>query len=91
MHSHANHPVDPFGRKPVPSVHSTAIASIRYVEEQAILDILFCSGSAYRYFLVPPWVFQAFLAAESKGLFFNRCIKGRFAYARFGAPGYAHV
>jgi lysyl-tRNA synthetase class 2 len=40
-----------------------------------MLDVEFTSGTKYRYFAVPERVFHEFLAAESKGVFFNRRIK----------------
>jgi len=40
-----------------------------------VLDIEFTSGARYRYFAVPAQVFHDFLAADSKGTFFNRRIR----------------
>ena len=62
-------------------VASSSIASIGYSDEAA-LDIEFNSGALYRYFQVPRRTFEAFLADESKGAFFNRHIKDRYPYAR---------
>jgi hypothetical protein len=55
-------------------VDSTVIAAVAYSTEAA-LDIEFTSGATYRYFAVPAQLFQEFLAAESKGVFFNRRIR----------------
>ena len=54
-------------------VDSAVIAAVSYAAHAA-LDIEFTSGTTYRYFAVPERVFHEFLAAESKGAFFNRRI-----------------
>jgi hypothetical protein len=63
-------------------VDSTSVTSIGYAVETRILEVEFRSGAVYRYFDVPSEVFGAFLMAESKGVYFNRAVKGRFGYAR---------
>ncbi len=40
------------------------------------------NGASYRYFVVPPAVVAALIAAESKGAYFNCHIRGRFRYQR---------
>jgi lysyl-tRNA synthetase class 2 len=55
-------------------VDSTVIAAVAYSDEAA-LDVEFTSGARYRYFAVPDQLFHEFLAADSKGVFFNRWIK----------------
>lgn len=62
-------------------VASSSIASIGYSDE-ASLDVEFRSGAVYRYFAVPKLTFEAFLAVDSKGAFFNEHIKGRYPYVR---------
>jgi hypothetical protein len=52
----------------------------------ATLEVEFRSGAVYRYFAVPRRVFEEFLAAESKGSFFNRIIKPRYPVAHVVAP-----
>ena len=52
-----------------------------YDETARELDVTFVSGKTYRYFAVPPDIHVAFLAAASKGAFFNRHIKDAFAFA----------
>jgi hypothetical protein len=48
----------------------------------ATLDLEFRSGAIYRYFAVPPAVFQGLIAAESKGAYFNRHVRNRFRCQR---------
>jgi len=48
-------------------VESMAFWAAAYAERQALLYLLFRRGEAYRYFDVPRWQYQEFLAAESKG------------------------
>lgn len=56
------------------SVDSTVITAVVYSTDAA-LDVDFTSGARYRYFAVPAQVFHEFLAADSKGVFFNRRIR----------------
>jgi lysyl-tRNA synthetase class 2 len=55
-------------------VNSSVIAAVAYSAEAA-LDIEFTSGAKYRYFAVPAELFHEFLAADSKGAFFNSRIR----------------
>lgn len=57
------------------SVDSSVIASVAYVGTDAALDVEFTSGACYRYAGVPAQVVHDFLAADSKGAFFNRRIR----------------
>ena len=63
------------------TVDSTVIAAVGYSVEAA-MDIEFTSGATYRYFDVPAQVFHEFLAADSKGVFFNRRIRPRYQHAK---------
>jgi hypothetical protein len=49
---------------------------------QGVLELEFRSGSIYRYDGVPQGVFEALLAAPSRGRFFNRRIRGRYPAER---------
>lgn len=73
-------------RRPEPVPHlplaSSTIASAGYSPEQEVLELRFQSGALYRYVGVPQPVHGALLAAESKGRFFNRAIRGQFGYQR---------
>jgi hypothetical protein len=63
-------------------VESSSVASVGYAVEARTLEVEFRSGVVYRYFDVPTEIYGGFLAAESKGIFFNCAVKGRFGYAR---------
>jgi hypothetical protein len=64
----------------MPEVESSAIERIEYDPRQEALDVWFSGGRGYRYLAVPPRLYDAFLAAPSKGVFFNRRIRDRYAY-----------
>jgi hypothetical protein len=67
-------------------VESSAFQAAAYAERRALLYLLFRSGEVYRYFEVPQWQYQEFLAADSKGRYFGRNIRGRFRYERMRRP-----
>jgi KTSC domain-containing protein len=60
-------------------VDSTSIASIGYDSTERKLEVEFKHGAVYLYLHVPPDVFDAFVAADSKGVFFNATIKNSYA------------
>ena len=68
------------------AVESSAFEAAAYAEHQALLYLLFRSGEVYRYFDVPQWQYQEFLAADSKGRYFGRKIRGCFRYERMRWP-----
>ena len=61
---------------PLEHVESTAIEAIGYDAATQTLEVKFLSGKVYEYAPVTPDLYQAFLAAPSKGAFFNEQIKG---------------
>jgi hypothetical protein len=61
-------------------VASSSIASIGY--SYGTLEVQFRGGAVYRFFEVPLAIYDAFLAASSKGTFFNESVRGRFGFAR---------
>lgn len=61
---------------------SSSLASIGYTPTEAALEVEFKHGAVYRYLDVPADVFEAFLAAASKGTYFNDAIKNCFSYQR---------
>ena len=67
-------------------VESSVFRAAAYAEGQALVYLLFQSGERYRYFEVPRWRYQEFLAADSKGRYFGRNIRGRFRYERMRRP-----
>ena len=60
-------------------VESSAIRALAY-HTDASLGVAFASGARYRYRDVPEDVFRAFLAAPSKGRYFNDEIRDRFPF-----------
>jgi hypothetical protein len=64
------------------ALDSSTLASAGYLERTSTLEVEFRNGAVYRYFAVPPGVFEALLAAESKGAYFGRFIRNHFPYAR---------
>jgi hypothetical protein len=64
------------------AVESTTLATVTYDPNRQVLRLGFHSAAVYDYFDVPSDVYQALIAAESKGSFFNRNIRGRFSYHR---------
>lgn len=59
---------------------STALRSAAYLPAERLLYLEFHSGERYRYFEVPPEIYQELLAAESKGTYFARNIRDHFRY-----------
>lgn len=59
---------------------STAIADLSYDPRQRCLTVTFITGRVYQYAEVPPDVAGAFATASSKGAFFNRDIRDRYAF-----------
>lgn len=62
------------------AVDSSVFAFVAYRSDARQLYVRFRSGSIYRHFDCPAEVYKAFLAAESKGSFFSRCIRNKFRY-----------
>lgn len=62
-------------------VDSSLIRSVTYGTD-ATLIVRFHEGTVYRYFTVPRTVLDQFLAATSKGAYFNRHIRERFPCQR---------
>lgn len=66
-------------------VESTTLSSISYDSGKRLLELEFVNASVYQYLDVPAALHAEFLAAPSKGRFFNQCIRGQFACERAGA------
>lgn len=62
------------------SVKSSAIKNLDY--GNMILDVEFTNGKRYYHTNVPKSTYQEFLAAESKGDFYNRRIRNRYSAFR---------
>ena len=63
-------------------VESTTLAAVAYDAHRQLLQIEFRDRTIYRYFNVPTDVHETLLRAPSKGSYFNRVIRGQFAYTR---------
>jgi hypothetical protein len=59
---------------------SSVIRFFRYAPDRRELNVSFVSGRLYLYENVPPGVAAAFKDTRSKGTFFNREIRDRYAY-----------
>ena len=67
----------------MPEVDSSAIAKIEHDPRSMILTVWFHGrGAPYEYFGVPARVYEAFLASESKGRFFNEWIRDQYQFSR---------
>lgn len=65
-------------------VDSASLASIGYSIDARILETEFQQGDVYRFFEVPLQTFEALCGAESKGAYFNRAIRNRYAHQKVG-------
>ncbi len=63
------------------ALDSSLLAAAAFSNDET-LELQFRSGAVYRYFAVPPAVFQNLIAATSKGTYFNRNIRNNFRYQR---------
>ena len=61
---------------------STAIRRVAYRPAASALDVQFVTGRVYRYLDVPEEVAMGLSGARSKGGYFNRALRDRFAYVR---------
>ena len=63
---------------------STVIRDFSYDPAAHRLDVEFVSGRRYAYHAVPERVVEGMRRATSKGGYFNRRIRDRFAFTRIG-------
>ena len=61
---------------------STVIKAIDYQPDARRLLVRFVSGALYAYEPVPEHLYRDFRAADSKGRFFSRKVRDRYAYRR---------
>ena len=61
-------------------LQSSAIVSVKYDKDTKAMDVTFRGGRTCRYLDVPPETCAGLLDAESKGHFFSRNIRDKFAY-----------
>ena len=62
---------------------SRTLAAAAHDRQRHLLQLHFRDGSVYHYFGVTGQTYQELLTADSKGVYFNRCIRGRYPYAVF--------
>lgn len=67
-------------------VESTVLANAAYNVTDSTLQLEFRSGAVYIYSNVPAAVYEALLAAESKGSFFSRQIRPVFPHVMLRPP-----
>jgi hypothetical protein len=63
-------------------VESTTLATVAYDVDRELLQIEFRDRTSYQYFNVPADVHESLLRAPSKGIYFNRVIRGQFPYTQ---------
>jgi len=63
------------------AVESTTLRTAAYDPERELLQIEFHNRAVYQYFHVPAHIHEGLLQAPSKGIYFNRFIRPKFAYA----------
>ena len=65
---------------------SSVIRDARYWPDERALELCFATGRRFLYLGVPAPVADGFVAAPSKGRFFNQAIKGRFVCHELASP-----
>jgi hypothetical protein len=68
-------------------IQSRALLAARYSFAGRLLQIAFRTGRFYQYEGVPSGVFDALMAADSKGTYFNQNIRDRFPFIEMSDPG----
>jgi hypothetical protein len=63
-------------------VTSSNVRSIGYDPTSQTLEVEFQNSFVYQYYNVPTHVFEALMAAGSKGQFLNSQIKNMYAFSR---------
>lgn len=61
---------------------SSVVLHTSYDRDTATLKITFVSGLAYEYKNVPQEVYNAMITSDAKGIYFNRHIKGQYAFQK---------
>jgi uncharacterized protein YraI len=78
-----NGPGTDYGRLvAVAQVESEAIDEIDCDAGTSRMFVRFAHGEWYTYFAVPASIYEAFIAAESRGRFFHEHIRDRYPYRR---------
>jgi KTSC domain len=71
---------------PSAACDSTLLKAAAYHAQFAVLELTFHSGAVYRYFGVPPQIYNQLLRAQSKGRYFNSHIRNRFKFTKSPPP-----
>jgi hypothetical protein len=66
----------------MPEVNSTAVKTIDYRPKEHQLVVRFASGERYAYGQASEALYRRFLAAASKGRFFQAEVRGRLPYRK---------
>jgi hypothetical protein len=66
------------------SFDSSCVSTGAFTRDSGVLHLQFRNGLTYEYSGVPEAVFEALLAAPSKGSFVARFIRGQYPYRRIG-------
>jgi hypothetical protein len=61
---------------------SSVVSAMQYDALTSTLRIIFVSGSIYEYKGVPESVYEDMKAADSKGTYLNRQIKGKYLFKK---------
>lgn len=64
----------------ITAVESTTLSTVAYDGIRNLLQLEFRNRAIYHDFGVPAAVYESLLAAPSKGAYFSRAIRGRYAY-----------
>jgi KTSC domain len=62
------------------SVDSSMIQAFGYEAEAQMLLVIFNSGKTYRYFEVPPDIYEGLLEADSKGSYLRDLVIDQYPY-----------
>ncbi|WP_267221601.1 KTSC domain-containing protein [Dyella silvae] len=65
-------------------VASSNISSVGYDAPSETLEVEFSNGTVYQFYNISQGTYDEFLAASSKGQFFNVYIKNAYPYSRVG-------
>jgi len=68
-------------------LNSTTLKTAAYQNQPKVLELEFCSGEVYHYLGVCESIYEQLLEAESKGRYYNQCIRNRFAFRKKGSDG----
>ena len=59
-------------------VDSSAIAAIGYDDRLNVIEVEFTTGRIYDYFMVPPFIHDELIHADSICRYFNRTVKPKY-------------